>query len=316
MNENQIFILCIKKDYASLQEDLSGWVREIDLIDDDITKWRVVIKCLDHAGPLKDAILEINLIFGIDYPYKQPIVKFTQKIFHPNIDFTTGVLCTDGKRAVIYDVQMLLFTIRNLLTYPSVAIDGSENPVNIEAAGLYSNEPDTYFEVCQKVLEEKNPTDFDSMKKGVDSKGDESNSFIAFDDNSLLRRRRSRRLEPIMRASGLNIAPKGIYATRTNTFRVQLNLKTSDRKFSRTVYTLHDALWLYEIEILSSGMPRSVEYLIENGNYDSLFELNLVSSPAEYWELLGKKIHELYSNRPLLNHEFRAALEAYNQIER
>ena len=167
-NHNQSNILRIIKDYASLHEYLPGWVREIDLIDDDITKWRVVIKCLDHAGPLKDAILEINLIFGIDYPYKQPVVKFIHQIFHPNIDFTTGVLCTDGKWAVIYDVEMLLFTIRNLLTYPSISIDGSENPVNIEAAALYSNEPETYSEICRKVLDEKNP-----------------NLFLLFDDNYL-----------------------------------------------------------------------------------------------------------------------------------
>ena len=157
MAENKSYILRIKKDYASLQEDLPGWMRAIDLIDDDITKWRVVIKCLDHAGPFRDAILEINLIFGTEYPYKQPIVKFTHHLFHPNIDFTTGVLCTDGKWAVIYDVEMLLFTIRHLLTYPSVAIDGSENPVNIEAASIYSNEPKTYSELCQKLLKEKNP---------------------------------------------------------------------------------------------------------------------------------------------------------------
>ena len=159
MTENKSYILRIKKDYASLQEALSGWVREIDLIDDDITKWRVVIKCLDRAGPFRDATLTIDLIFGIDYPYKQPIVKFIRKIFHPNIDFTTGVLCTDGKWAVIYDVKMLLFTIRSLLTYPSVALDGSENPVNFEAAALFANEPETYFQVCLMILDEKILTD-------------------------------------------------------------------------------------------------------------------------------------------------------------
>ena len=119
-----------------------------------------------------------------------------------------------------------------------------------------------------------------------------------------------------MKASGLNKAPKGIYTTSKHIFRVQLNLKNSDKKFSRNVLILHDALWLYEIEILSSDMPKSVEYLIENGNYDSLFELKFVSSPGDYLELLGKKIHELYSSRLLLSHEFSAALEAYNQIER
>ena len=179
--DNQSHILRIKKDYASLQEDLPGWVREIELIDDDITNWRVAIKCLDHAGPFKDATLTIDLTFGIDYPYKQPIVKFTHQIFHPNIDFATGVLCTDGKWAVIYDVQMLLFTIRHLLTYPSVAIDGSENPVNLEAAVLYSNEPESYFEVCQKLLELKNPILLVSEgrdKEGIEHLSNSSDSNI------------------------------------------------------------------------------------------------------------------------------------------
>ena len=33
--------------------------------------------------------------------------------------------------------------------------DGSENPINIEAAALYSNERDAYFNRCQAVLKEK-----------------------------------------------------------------------------------------------------------------------------------------------------------------
>ena len=185
MKENKSYIMRIKKDYASLREDLPGWVREIDLIDDDITKWRVVIKCLDHAGPFRDANLTIYLIFGIDYPYKQPVVKFTHQIFHPNIDFTTGVLCTDGKWAVIYDVEMLLFTIRNLLTYPSVAKDGSENPVNIEAAALYSNEPDTYSEVCKKVLEEENPIFLIKEDIYLDSEGSDEDIYLDSERSAL-----------------------------------------------------------------------------------------------------------------------------------
>ena len=221
-----------------------------------------------------------------------------------------------------YDCRSHLFKVINLLTYPSVAIDGSENPVNFEAAVLYSNEPEKYFEVCQKVLEEKKPTtpiDIYLFEHGLNSKIVESELDVQNDkiglsitSNSLPRRKRTRKLDPIMKASGLNKAPKGIYTTSKNIFRVQL----ADRKFSRNVDTLHDALWLYEIEILSSDMPKSVEYLIENGNYDSLFELKFVSSPGDYLELLGKKIHELYSSRLLLSHEFSAALEAYNQIER
>jgi hypothetical protein len=192
---------------------------------------------------------------------------------------------------------------------------------NLPISGFPRNMIPSSMEICS----EPSSTDRFNNLIDFDIQSDVSNSSIGSDPDkrskkkkrmhSLLRRRRSRRLEPIMRASGLNIAPKGVYATRTNTFRVQLNLKTSDNKFSRNVDTLHDALWLYEIKILSSDMPRSVEHLIKNGNFDSLYDLKIVSSPAEYLELLGKKIHELSLSRHLLNSEFRAALEAFNQIE-
>ena len=145
----------IKSEFASLQRDSPDGVIEITAVNESILVWRVVMQCLEHAGPFSDHIIVFDVTFGENYPYQQPVVRFVDKIFHPNVDFNSGLLCSDGKWSVVYDMRVFLLTVRSLITYPSVLNDGSENPINIEAAALYSNERDAYFKRCQAVLEEK-----------------------------------------------------------------------------------------------------------------------------------------------------------------
>jgi len=72
------------------------------------------------------------------------------------------------------------------------------------------------------------------------------------------------------------LAPKGVYKTPCG-FRVQLNVKgpSAQRKFSRNVAKVHDALWLYEIAILLADLPQDLKSLLNNGNYVSMKSLNV-----------------------------------------
>ena len=105
----------------------------------------------------------------------------------------------------------------------------------------------------------------------------------------------------------MTVAPKGVYTTSTKTFRVQLNLSEHDHKFSRNVETLEDAIWLYEIKILSSDQPKSIEPLKRAGNYDSLISLKVIESNYDYYEKLGFKIKELCDLRCVTKTEFEIA---------
>jgi ubiquitin-protein ligase len=141
-------ILRLSSDYKSIVKDKPDGVIDVVLVYDDITNWRVFLECID-TRPMRGAIVTLDIRFGPNYPFEQPIVKFVNQIFHPNVDFTTGLLCSDGKWSVTYDVRTLLLTIRSLLTYPCITNDGSETPVNLEAAVAFATDSDTYFQICR-----------------------------------------------------------------------------------------------------------------------------------------------------------------------
>lgn len=85
------------------------------------------------------------------------------------------------------------------------------------------------------------------------------------------------------------VAPKGIYKT-PHGYRVQLNMESgrgvkskntdmssvSQRgKFSRNTKKFEEAVWLYEIAILISDCPHSVQTLILHGNFDFMFAMKV-----------------------------------------
>jgi hypothetical protein len=130
----------------------------------------------------------------------------------------------------------------------------------------------------------------------------------------MMRRRRSRQLDPNMQAAGLIVAPKGVYTTKTKTYRVQLNLRDTNFKFSKNVETLEEALWLYEIKVLTSDNPQCIDNLLYNGNYESFVELGILETKTEYHKKLGEQITRLSRLGSLNNLEEVAAWNAYRTL--
>jgi len=131
--------------------DMPDGVIEVILIDNDISKWRVTMQCLE-IGNLKSHVITYDIRFPEDYPHSSPIIQFVNQIYHPNIDFKTGQLCTDGKWCVVYDVRILLLTVRSLLAYPNI-----EEPVNTEAAEIFSSDKNTFNEISSLLVERNAP---------------------------------------------------------------------------------------------------------------------------------------------------------------
>ena len=87
------------------------------------------------------AVLPLHLSFPPDYPQKPPVVRFTCKLFHPNV-FSDGKLCLDilqDKWSPIHTVGTVLTSIQSLLTDPNTA-----SPAHPEAAKLYSSDRKEY----------------------------------------------------------------------------------------------------------------------------------------------------------------------------
>ena len=113
-----------------------------NIIDDDFDKVEVLID-----GP-KDSLYEnfewlINIEITPQYPFKSPSVGFKTKIYHPNVDFTSGTICLDvinQEWTPMYNlINIVEIFIPQLLTYPN-----PEDPLNIKAADIMQSNLDEY----------------------------------------------------------------------------------------------------------------------------------------------------------------------------
>ncbi|ELQ75760.1 Ubiquitin-protein ligase [Trachipleistophora hominis] len=101
--------------------------------------------------PFHNGLLTVSIVLPLDYPFKSPSIGFVGKIFHPNIDESSGSVCLDVLNQVwtpLYDLQTIVEVfIPQLLAYPN-AMD----PLNTKAAQMYLNDRDMYNKVAREYV--------------------------------------------------------------------------------------------------------------------------------------------------------------------
>jgi len=127
------------RDFQRLQKDPPFGVNGAPE-ENDIMKWSAVIFG-PADSPWEGGTFKLTMEFTEEYPNKPPKVKFTTKMFHPNI-YNDGSICLDilqNQWAPSYDIASVLTSIQSLLCDPN-----PNSPANHEAARLYQENRKEY----------------------------------------------------------------------------------------------------------------------------------------------------------------------------
>jgi len=113
--------------------------------DDNIYKWNAtIIGPVDT--PFEGGIFKLNIVFPTKYPFSPPVVKFTTRVFHPNIG-TNGDICidilSDKDWSPALTIKKVLLSLSSFLDNPNAS-----DPLNSDAGRLYR---DNYEEYVKRV---------------------------------------------------------------------------------------------------------------------------------------------------------------------
>ncbi|WUR04005.1 ubiquitin-conjugating enzyme E2 [Vairimorpha necatrix] len=151
---------------------------KVDLKNNTNTEFDITIKGPEDS-PFSGAFYKVHFLIPEDYPYKSPSIGFVTKIFHPNVDETSGSICLDVLNQVwspMYDLfNIVEIFIPQLLTYPNPS-----DPLNCEAGSLYLN---NYEKYVNKVEEYKKKYGI-PIEKEIEEK-DEETSLSSSDNLDL-----------------------------------------------------------------------------------------------------------------------------------
>jgi ubiquitin-protein ligase len=139
----------LMRDFKRLQEDPPAGVSGAPS-EDNIMIWNAVIFGPEDT-PFEDGTFKLQMEFTEEYPNKPPAVKFTTKIFHPNV-YADGGICLDilqNRWSPTYDVSSILTSIQSLLDEPN-----PNSPANSLAAQLYMENRREYEKRVHAIVEE------------------------------------------------------------------------------------------------------------------------------------------------------------------
>ena len=118
----------------------------VKLVNDEIIHWTATIKGPSNS-PFEEGIFTLDIIFPTEYPFKPPIIKFLNKIFHPNINIS-GAICLDilkDQWSPALSIFKVLLSISSLLADPN-----PNDPLSPDVASIYKQDKAKYIETAKE----------------------------------------------------------------------------------------------------------------------------------------------------------------------
>ncbi|RSH89369.1 hypothetical protein EHS25_002481 [Saitozyma podzolica] len=81
----------VQKELAELMNDPPANI-SVQPNEVNMSQWEVTIHGPPRPSPYHGGKFKLNVEFGLEYPFKAPLIKFKTKLYHPNID-SDGSIC-------------------------------------------------------------------------------------------------------------------------------------------------------------------------------------------------------------------------------
>lgn len=137
-------LLRLKKELRDIENEN---IEEIDarIKDSNVFEWIGFIKG-PVGTPYEDGHFFLDICIPSDYPYNPPKIKFSTKIWHPNISSQTGAICLDVLKtewSPALTIRTALLSIQALLSDPQ-----PDDPQDAEVAKMYKENYDLYVKTA------------------------------------------------------------------------------------------------------------------------------------------------------------------------
>ncbi|KAK9757910.1 hypothetical protein RND81_01G194400 [Saponaria officinalis] len=158
---------------------------KVEMINDSMVDFYVEFHG-PNESPYQGGVWRVRVVLPDAYPYKSPSIGFINKVYHPNVDETSGSVCLD----VINQTWSPMFDLVNvfevflpqLLLYPNPS-----DPLNGEAAALMMRDRVAYEqrvrEYCQKYAK---PEDAGAVPEEKSSDEELTEDEDASDDDEMV----------------------------------------------------------------------------------------------------------------------------------
>jgi ubiquitin-conjugating enzyme E2 D/E len=114
--------------------------------DGNMFEWEAVILGASDT-PYEGGIFKLNISIPTNYPFKPPIVIFTTKIYHPNIN-SSGSICLDilkNQWSPALTISKILLSICSLLSDPN-----PNDPLVPDIANILKTNPELYNKTARE----------------------------------------------------------------------------------------------------------------------------------------------------------------------
>jgi len=141
----------LQKELGSLQKSPIPNATIALISDEDINSWEITLKG-PASTPYSDGKFQVSFDFPSSYPFKPPAIRFTTKIYHPNVNQTTGEICAD----IINDNWGPTLNVRHCVVQ-LLAILGNPNadsPLEEEIASQFRDKPKEFEKTAKRWTKE------------------------------------------------------------------------------------------------------------------------------------------------------------------